>query len=241
MSRSEYTALFAQKVEDQVAGEGSTYYLHLAEHVAPLMAADNPDLKLIFCLRDPVERARSHYNYSFSRMGPYMPNGAGNPMSFSEFIRDEKMFEMGNYADHLPTFFDIFGRDRVLVVFFGDIRENRSKVLSDICEHIGVDPRFEYRKPETTNLTKYPKYHRTIRGFDRIFSLAYPHLPARARNAILLKRRELLFAVDGDKYELTEEERADAYELYRPSVEKLQSMLDRDLSGWLGADRTDRT
>ncbi|MXO85126.1 hypothetical protein GRI38_03680 [Altererythrobacter aurantiacus] len=237
MSRSEYESLFANKAEHQVAGEGSTYYLHLAERVAPLMAADNPDLKLIFCVRDPVERARSHYNYAFSRMGPYMPNGAGRPMPFAEFVRDETMFEMGNYAKHLETYFDTFGRDNVLIVLFTDIRKNLSDTLSRICRHIGVDPQFDYRKPETTNRTKYPKYHRTIRQFDRALNLVYPHLPVKMRNALLLKRRDLLFAVDGDKYQLTDEERADARALYRPSVEKLQTMIDRDLSHWLTDDR----
>ena len=240
MSRSEYASIFADKEDHQVAGEGSTYYLHLAEQVAPLMAADNPDLKLVFCLRDPVERARSHYNYSFSRMGPYMPNGAGSPIPFSQFIRDETIFEMGNYADNLNTFFKVFSREQVLIIFFRDIKTRRAEVLANICDHIGVSEDFEHHEPEKTNLTKYPKYHRAIQQFDRIFSRLYPYLPGRTRNALLLKRRELLFAPDGDKYELTAEERADAYELYRPSVEKLQSMLDRDLSGWLGDQSSNR-
>ena len=57
----DYRALF-DEVDGQVAiGEASPLYLAWSSHAAPAIQRHIPDAKLIACLRDPAERAFSHY------------------------------------------------------------------------------------------------------------------------------------------------------------------------------------
>lgn len=239
LTREQYEQLFSHRQPGQVAGEGTTHYLHLAKLVAPRMAQDNPDLRLVFCVRNPVDRALSHLNFAYSRMGPYMIGGAGNRVPFAKFVRDPEIFEMGNYAGNLAIFEQHFPKEQLLLVFDEDIKRDFRSVLAMVCRHIGVSDGFNFDLTVKTNHTRYPKYPLLVDLSDRAISALYPHLPGRVRNQLLLLRRRVLFAPGGIRARLSSEQRADALELYRPSIWRLAEMTGRDLSGWLDrpADR----
>ncbi len=57
---------FADKQDSQIAGEIDPEYLFFPE-VAARLAEPFPSVKLIFILREPISRAFSHYQMSFSR------------------------------------------------------------------------------------------------------------------------------------------------------------------------------
>jgi hypothetical protein len=87
-SACEYQRLYSGCSPSQVAGEGSTHYLHHAAAVAPLLAAQVPHAKLIFCLREPVSRAYSHFLFRYSVAGPYDTGGMGQWRNFVAFAQD---------------------------------------------------------------------------------------------------------------------------------------------------------
>lgn len=66
-TREEYEGLFEGAHSNQVAGEASTWYLRLAQRVAPKAAEMIPKAKWIFLLRDPVDRAYSDYWFHIFR------------------------------------------------------------------------------------------------------------------------------------------------------------------------------
>lgn len=232
-SREEYEALFAERLPGQVAGEGSTHYLHHAETVAPLMASVVTDVRLVFCLREPVSRAHSHYLFHYSLTGPYVPGGFGSQVSFSEFARLPEIFSMGEYAAHLASFYEHFGRGQILVLFLDDLRRDLAGTLARICRHVGVDPEFPFDTSARENETAYARWPRLMPVLDRVASAAYVRFGLPGRRALLRARRRILFSASGPKPVVSPTVEAKLRDLYRPSVERLAEMTGKDLSSWM--------
>ena len=80
-TRGEYLGLFCDAPPGAIAGEASTDYLS-CPGAAERLHAWNPDAKIIVMLRDPIDRAYSEYQHSFS--------ASFQTLSFAESLREEK-------------------------------------------------------------------------------------------------------------------------------------------------------
>jgi hypothetical protein len=228
----EYRALFAGRKPGQLAGEGSTHYLHHAEAVAPLMAAEIPDVRLVFCLRDPIGRAYSHYLFRYSCAGPYTLGGVGSNVSFEEFARAPEMLAMGDYASNLAVFDHYFGRDRIMVVLLDDLREGLNSVLAGICRHIGVDDQFTFDLSYRSNETEYVRWPWAMPLVDPLAAMAYRRAPSSQREALIERRRRWFFAGEGQKPRMPTGARAALLPHYEASIAATEERLGRDLSAW---------
>ena len=150
---------------DLVAGEATPYYL-FHPLVPEGVAATIPTVRLIALLRDPVERAWSHYKI--------MRRSRREPLSFDDALaaeedrlagerrrlltdprfhaihhRDHAYVARGLYAEQLERWFEFFPRDRLLVLRCEDLRDRPSDVYREVLAFVGLRPyapaRFEYR------------------------------------------------------------------------------------------------
>ncbi|GAB3198517.1 hypothetical protein GCM10027062_12870 [Nocardioides hungaricus] len=100
-----------------------------------------PDLRLIVCLRDPVDRAVSAYfhNIKAGRLSPEIP--------LLDAVRERPgLRDFGNYGSQLDAWLTRFPIDRYLFLLYEeDIRPDTAKpaALRRTFEHVGVDPSFE--------------------------------------------------------------------------------------------------
>ena len=149
-----------------VAGEATPYYLYhpLAPERAKRIA---PDALIIAALRDPVERAFSHWKERRS-------NGT-EPLSFAEAIdaeparlageearivgesgylsfahRHQSYVDQGRYAPMLERWFDAFGRDRVVVEISEEMYESPQAIVDRVTARLGLPAR-PLRHPEPYN------------------------------------------------------------------------------------------
>ena len=126
-----------------VGSETPSNYLGAADRVA----AAYPDLRLIVCLRDPVDRAVSAYfhNIKAGRLSPATP--------FLDAVRQRPgLREFGCYGRQLDAWLERFPIERYLfLVYEEDIGPDAAKpaTLHRAFQHIGVDPDFE---PQDTSL-----------------------------------------------------------------------------------------
>lgn len=166
------------------AGEATPYYLFhplAAARCAEVM----PWVKLIVLLRDPVERAQSHYHH-VHRQGV-------EPLSFSEALvmeglrlrgEVEKLSEdpryhslnhqkysylsRGLYAEQLAVWRAHFPDGELLVLPSRMLRAARQQVLDRVCDFLGV-PRAELRKIPDRNVGAYapmdPQLDQALRRF----------------------------------------------------------------------------
>lgn len=116
-----------------LVGEASPRYLS-HPYAAARIAKDLPDIKVIFLLRDPVERAYSDYWMDRAR-------GRG-PAAFEEAIEHpdyaERYLGTGHYADHIARFHETLSESQVAVVFFDDLVNDPQRTYFAACHFLGL-------------------------------------------------------------------------------------------------------
>lgn len=132
-----------------VIGEKSTAYLESAD-AADRIRHHLPDVKMIFLLRDPVDRAFNNYLWtrhngleskSFSEaLESEIEREAELPESL-RFVRPFSYYQRGLYADFLKVYFERFDRERILCLRFDDISERPGDLCARVHAFLGVAER----------------------------------------------------------------------------------------------------
>lgn len=133
-------------------GEATPIYIYWPGALERI-AAYRPDIKLILMLRDPIERAWSHWRMEYSR--------GVETLSFADSIRRgrQRLFqgepwghdrevsyvERGFYADQIERLYSLFSRDQVLILQAEDLQSDPDTVLSRFNAFVGAPP-----PPKTT-------------------------------------------------------------------------------------------
>lgn len=140
---------FAGAGPGQKAGEKSTDYLE-SEAAAGRIGRDLPQVKLVFILREPVERAFS--NYLWTKMNGLETEDFPSAIALEaqreselperlKFARPFSYFSRGLYADLLRPYLDRFPREQVLALKFEDIASRPAVVAERLHRFLGVSPR----------------------------------------------------------------------------------------------------
>jgi hypothetical protein len=126
-----YLSHFDDVTDERVAGELSHSYLSASE--APdRIAKLNPQMKLLACLREPVDRAFSEYL-------DILKNGRFEGPFDAALEHFPILQERGRYATHLSRYIDRFGRESVLIQLLDELQDNAQGFADDVFEFLGVD------------------------------------------------------------------------------------------------------
>ena len=140
------TTWFNSLPADRVLGEKSTNYLESPE-VAERMCRVLPSVKLIFMLRNPVDRAYSNYLWSrrngletetFERAFALEEQRERELAPALRYARPHAYFSRGLYAQHLARFFDRFPRKQILVLRYEDLASRVERVAAAFHRFLGV-------------------------------------------------------------------------------------------------------
>lgn len=111
-------------------GEVSHSYLSSPE-VPGRVAALNPRMRLLVCLREPVDRAFSDY-LDLLKNQLY-----GGP--FEEALdRYPRLLDRGRYATHLRRYLEVFDRDQLLVQLFDDLKADPQAYADQVFDFLDV-------------------------------------------------------------------------------------------------------
>jgi len=128
-----YRSLFSGRSgSETLLGEDSTAYLSSAK--APCRIAKVlPNVKLIFLLRDPVERTYSHY-WHWVKTGRAI-------YGFEETLRyaPATLLQRSFYKTQIERYFACFPRDRIKIILFEQFVQHTERVVDDVLEFLGVD------------------------------------------------------------------------------------------------------
>lgn len=143
---------------DGRTGEASPYYLfhpRIPDHAARLLPDET---RFIVLLRDPVDRAVSHYHHMRdegteplptleaaldaepARLAAAPSGLAHDPAVVDEHHMHHAYVARGRYAEQLERWFAAVGRDRVLVLDSGRLRSDATGLVTEACRWIGLDP-----------------------------------------------------------------------------------------------------
>lgn len=132
---ADYHALFEQRdgALYAEASTGLTFYPHFNRGVWNDLFTYNPALKFIYLVRDPIDRIVSHYMHIYER-------------GFTDAMLDEAirtipiMINNTRYHAQVLPFIERFGRDRVLILDFHDLVNNRARTLATVAGFAGIAP-----------------------------------------------------------------------------------------------------
>lgn len=131
-----YSSFFSQCDDTTEAiGEVSNTYIY-AEKAPERIKSINPDMKIISCLRNPVERTFSHYLF--------LVRGGQFSGTFREALEEyPDLIERAKYYKHLKPYFDHFEDEHIYIALFDRLKNDNIGFISKIYKFLGVDS--EYR------------------------------------------------------------------------------------------------
>ncbi len=148
-----YEAIFEKCPQDAKTGEFSTSYL--SDPATPERIHERyPDVKLIACLRNPLDRAHSNY------LNDIMAGVVEPEVTFGEALKKHPGYiERGRYASHLKRYLQAFSMDQILLLIYEDSLKNPVSFIATIYEFIGVDPSFVPSMVDTiVNKGRVPRF-----------------------------------------------------------------------------------
>ena len=136
-SEEAYLALFNAKPDALYRGESSTDYSKLPKvaGVVERMASFNPEARIVYIMRDPVERSISHYWHMAEHRGE-----TRGPME--AILNDPHYTDVSNYAMQLHPYLERFGRERIHVLTFEELTRNPLPTVKRVFDWLGVDTEF---------------------------------------------------------------------------------------------------
>jgi hypothetical protein len=147
---SVWTRYFAAAPERPVRLEATPSYFYGGAAVARAMAEVLERPRIVLVLREPVARAISFFEYQKVRLRFPPELGLEEYLAAVDALGDavgadpetEKYMAVagGRYADWLPEWWDVLGRDAVKLVWFEDLVTDGATVVRDVAAWLGLDP-----------------------------------------------------------------------------------------------------
>jgi Sulfotransferase domain len=216
-------------------GEASTSYTKYPRYpgVAPRIAEHLPEAKLIYVIRDPMERIRSHYQHNVAIGEEQLP--------IEKAIEKNPVYiDYSRYAMQLDQYLEHFPREQILVITSEALRNDRERTFKQVLAFIGVDPdtKVEALEREFYKTEERPAYGPLVGATRRALKKLFPKSVGLWRGRFLsdsVKRRIGKPAAEQDRItssSLPEESKEFvAFEL-RDDIARLRAFLDSGFDGW---------
>lgn len=220
-----YSSFFLDAAAQRAVGEATPNYMSDPVTIERMFALV-PHAKLIAILRNPVDRAYSHYWHNRAR--------GREPLGFEDALaaeptrapaaRQGTLFDYvdrGRYILQLQNLCAVFPRESLLVTIFDDLRDDPAATFRSVCAFLEISEDFV----PTSLGGKFGSSNLEVRS-QTVKRLA-KRLPAWARRGAwkLNTRRIPQRAMDAST-------RRRLLDEFRPDNALLEAWLGRDLSGW---------
>ncbi len=117
-------------------GEASTIYMYDPES-PKLIKKHIPDVKLIFILRNPIERVYSNY-WQDIKAGEKLPDF--HKMVLERTQRIKEMIYVSRYDIHLKRYFSLFKDDQIEILLYENLKQNPLKCVNEILKFLDLPP-----------------------------------------------------------------------------------------------------
>lgn len=240
-----YLSYFSSWKEEKRGGEASVWYLY-SQRAAKEIAEFAPCASIIIMLRNPVDMLYSNYYQFLYNGNEDLPsfkqalnaeldrkNGKSIPKT-AHFVQGLFYTETVKFAEQVQRYFNVFGRENVFIIIYDDFKNDISRVYKETLIFLGVSTEFQ---PEfkIINPNKSAK-SRLLRNF-----LHSPPTPVQALGKLLLpknlnsclKNKLKSFNTQyAPRPPMNPELCKQLTEKFKPEVERLSHLLNRDLTYW---------
>jgi hypothetical protein len=234
-----YATNFEQAGDARAVGEATPNYMFYPWSVERI-ARDLPAVRLIVCLRNPADRAYSHYLHwrdrlmfehrSFARAIDEELAAGASEAAIHQPRRKPPYFgyvARGRYAEQLERLEAAFGRERLHVVLLDDMRADPAAAYAGVCRFLGLDDSFT---PDFSSRENAYQRHRRdwlVRPFVRAGIMQ--RLPRATSERIVAR---FFPPVAGPVPPPDPGARGRLLDFFAPHNAALERWLGRDLSAW---------
>ncbi len=220
-----YLSHFSDEGRGKMVGEKSNSYLYEPDSASRLHSA-LPHAKLIAQLRNPVERAYSNYCMLFRRGDVSTDINSHLDPSVSENFR---FHVAGKFTTHLQKYVDLYGREKLLILFFEGVKQDPEAQMAKVRTHLGLPPR--ELAPVKRDKVKDKSAAMVSPGLRKGLGWIKPIVrPLRGTAAFEAVRGTVASKVEYPQMSDDLRERLNDY--FAPSIEALEEMSGQSLSHW---------
>ncbi len=244
-----YLAEFENWSGQARAGEASVWYLFSTE-AAREIKAFAPDASIIIMLREPAEMLHSLYYQFYYDGNEDLPSfeealeaeadrRAGRRIGRQAYLAQALAYrEVVRYSEQVRRYFEVFGRERVLVILYDDFVADVRETCRRTFKFLGVDPAKLPARFDIINSAKSVRMP-ALRAIMRNSALRTTVLALRPRLPrvfALFQKAESRLQKLNTRFQkrprLAPDLAARLRNEFAPEVERLGQLLGRDLSPW---------
>lgn len=237
--RGAYERLFAHARPGDRLGEASPLYLYVREAPGQIREAI-PGARLVAVLRDPIDRAYSHWMHIHRDRPEAVIEGfrracdeeMASGTAYTPYASGTHVLRMGLYDQQLARYVDTFGREPLLVLTYESLTDDPGPELQRVCEHVGVAPHafdtgVRYNRSGVTTSRVRARLGRTIRAVQ-------PAAKALLPGGLAARLGRLRAEHDRPRTPppVPDDLRERLVEWFSPSVERLRGLDVVDVSHW---------
>jgi hypothetical protein len=225
-----YLRLFEPAGDRPIVGEASANYarLHRVEGVPDRIHAFNPDARILFIMRDPVERTLSHYWY--------MVRCFEERRSLLTAIHEDPDYvDTSDYGLQLRPYLRLFGSERVLAITTEALAQQPAATMAGVFSWLGVDPthippNLDERVNETPEVVTQVRGTGLVQRFrhSAFWNALGPRVPASLRQ---FGRQLAVKPVERGSVDAAAARRH-LRPIQRPQVAALEDLLGRKFPEW---------
>lgn len=241
--KDEYLKLFRGVNDEKAIGEASPSYLWDRESADKIHHAV-PDARIIMILRNPVERAFSHYLMNVSvgteKLSFYDSLKKDYGLKKKGWGISNLYIDLGLYADQVKRYLDTFGYDRVKILIFEEFIKQTQFAVKELFKFADIDAKVP---PDNVNVAyksssfiprnkASESVQKTVaRCINRSNALQRINQFIPASYTDIVRQRFLLRKTS--KPAIPHEAQAFLKEIYSRNVIKLSSIIERHSLPWL--------
>ena len=217
---------------------GDTTPSYIRDYHVPLRISEyNPNSKLIFTFRNPIDRAFSHYWHEKKKRKI--------AFDFSEVLENYDLYEnwivAGFYYQHLSRFYQYFNKDQILVLIYDDLQKDPFYFLKKIFHFLEVDDVFTPSVIEKKlNVAWHHPGERLASSptkFAKLINKLMPPLLSHRIRQRIVRVMDKIYrpnASPSEYYDIgvSPKIRSKLREIYSSENQNLAQIIGRDLSHW---------
>lgn len=232
---------YADARDDQICGEASTSYSQfpVVHDVPDRMAEDNPDMKLVYCVREPVARAKSQC----LQVMKYVRNVLDVDLTHMtldemlEFCESTPEFNAGilaacDYDAQLTEFERCFPKEQMLVVFYEDFSADSATFMAGLLSYLGV-PQIEFEATRLNATSDFLDRVATEKGLSSVQRLPfYRQLKGLLPGALKDRLKTRMKSGVNVSYDFSAGKKQELRARFAASNARLRQRTGRDLANW---------